>query len=162
MRLTLEQVIERHGKSVYAAAYSLLRQREDAEDVLQDTLLRYHMSKQDFASERHLRAWLLRLAINRAKDLLKAARRRDTELTEDVAELAFPEPESRRVFEAVLALPESYRIVVHLHYYEDYSVREIAAALRLTQTAVKTRLSRARAMLRQTLGDESTEQEDDL
>lgn len=151
MRLPLEQVIEQHGKSVYAAAYSLLKNREDAEDVLQDTLVRYYTTNKQFASEQHLRAWLLRLTINRAKDLLKAARRRNAALEDDVAALPFPQPENRQVFEAVLRLPEPYRLVVHLFYYEDYSVREIAALLHLTQGAVKTRLHRARALLKASL-----------
>ena len=68
-----------------------------------------------------------------------------------MAALTFDDQESERLFEAVIALPQKYRIVVHLFYYEDYSVHEMAELLSLSESNVKTRLSRARAMLRDTL-----------
>ena len=109
-----------HGKRVFAAAYSLLKNRADAEDVVQDVFLRYFTDEKQFASEAHIRAWLLRTAINRAKDLLRAARRQRELPLEDVpAEQELSDDESGALFRAVTALPEPYRIVIHLHYYED-------------------------------------------
>ena len=155
MRPTLERAMAEHGKSVFAAAFSLLKCREDAEDVVQDTFLTYYTGKKEFESEAHLRSWLLRVAVNRAKDLLKAAsRQRNVPLEDDPGAAVFPNNESRELFRAVTALPEIYRIAVHLHYYEDYSVREIARILRLPQATVKTRLFRGRQLLRQSLGEE--------
>lgn len=149
MNPPLEQVMAQYGNSVYAAAYSLLKNRQDAEDVVQDTFLKYYARTREFASSTHLRAWLLRLAINRAKDLLRSANRRHSvPLEEDPGTYVFPLPESRALFEAVLALPEQYRTVIHLYYYEDYSVGEIAGILRLTKETVKTRLYRGRQLLR--------------
>ena len=149
MNPSLEQVMQQHANSVYAAAYSLLKNKQDAEDVTQETFLKYYARSRAFASPEHLRAWLLRLAINRAKDVLRAAsRKRCVPLEDDPQDSAFPTPESRELFEAVLALPEQYRTVIHLHYYEDYSVKEIAGVLRLTEQAVKTRLFRGRQLLR--------------
>ena len=146
----------RHGKNVFAAAFALLKCREDAEDVVQDTFLAYYAGKKEFESEAHLRAWLLRVAVNRAKDLLRsAARQRNVPLEEDPGAAVFLNEESRDLFRAVTALPEAYRIAVHLHYYEDYSIREIARILRLPQATVKTRLFRGRQLLRQALEEES-------
>ena len=119
-----------HSKSVFAAAYSLLKNREDAEDVVQDCFLRYYSGEKQFESDAHLRSWLLRVAVNRAE-------------------------ESRALFRAVGELPEAYRIVIHLHYYEDYPVREIARVLRLPQATVKTRLFRGRELLKKALKEES-------
>lgn len=158
MKPPLEQVMRQHETGVYAAAYSLLKNKQDAEDVVQETFLKYYSRSREFASSEHLRAWLLRLAINRAKDILRAASRKNTvPLEDDPQELAFPLPESRGLFEAVLALPEQYRTVIHLFYYEDYSVQEIARILRLTKQAVKTRLFRGRQMLRAALKEESND-----
>ena len=150
MNPPLEQVMRQHGDSVYAAAYSLLKNKADAEDAVQDTFLKYYERTRAFASEEHLRAWLLRSAINRAKDLLRAASRKNCVPLEDAPPQAgaFPSPESRELFAAVLALPEQYRTVIHLHYYEDYSVQEIAGLLHLTGQTVKTRLYRGRQLLR--------------
>ena len=156
MRLSLEQAMAEHGKRVFAAAYSLLKNRADAEDVVQDTFLRYFTDQKQFESEEHLRAWLLRAAMNRAKDLLRSARRRELPLEEAPEALDFPSDESRALFRAVAELPETYRIVIHLHYYEDYSVKEIGQLLRLPQATVKTRLFRGRRLLRQALEEEPT------
>lgn len=155
MRLSLEQVMAAHGKRVFAVAYSLLKNREDAEDVVQDTFLRYFTDETQFESEEHLRAWLLRVAVNRARDLLgSAVRRRSVPLDAEWDAPCFPNEESRELFYAVAELPESYRIVIHLHYYEDYSVKEIAQLLRLPQATVKTRLFRGRKLLRTSLEEE--------
>lgn len=145
-----------HSKSVFAAAYSLLKNREDAEDVVQDCFLRYYSGEKQFESDAHLRSWLLRVAVNRAKDLLRSAsRRRNVPFEDAAAEQAIPSEESRALFRAVGELPEAYRIVIHLHYYEDYPVREIARVLRLPQATVKTRLFRGRELLKKALKEES-------
>lgn len=158
MKPPLEQVMAQHANSVYAAAYSLLKNKPDAEDVVQETFLNYYARSREFSSAEHLRAWLLRLAINRAKDILRAASRKNTvPLEDDPQDLTFPQPESRVLFEAVLALPMQYRTVIHLYYYEDYSVQEIAHILHLTKQAVKTRLFRGRQMLRAALKEESND-----
>ena len=156
MRPSLEQAMEEHGKSVFAAACSILKNREDAEDVVQDTFLRFYTGKKEFESDDHLRAWLLRVAVNRSKDLLRSThRQRELPFEESPVEFAFPSEESRELFRAVTDLPEVYRIVVHLYYYEDYPVKEIARILRLPQAAVKTRLFRGRQLLRKALEEET-------
>ena len=155
MRLSLEQVITQYGSSIYNAAFSLLCRPEDAQDAAQDTLLRYYMSNKEFHTEEHLRAWLLRTAINRAKDMLRSAERRRTCSLEEYADIVpFPVEELRDVFLAVMSLPELYRPVIHLYYYEECSVKEVASLLHLTQGAVKTRLRRGRQMLKETLKEE--------
>lgn len=146
-----------HGKRVFAAAFSLLKHREDAEDVVQDVFLRYYTGKKQFSSDEHLRAWLLRVTVNRAKDLLRTAcRQRCVPLELDPGVEAFPSDESRELLRAVSELPEPYRIVIHLHYYEDYPVKEIARILRMPQATVKTRLFRGRELLKHSFEEEST------
>ena len=155
MRLGLELLAERYGDSVYSAAFSVLRNRADAEDAAQDTFLRYHVSDREFESEEHIRAWLLRVAINRAKSMTVAFWRRNKEPLDDYAEtLSFEEQGDRELFDAVMALPERYRLVLHLHYFEGYSVEETALILGVRPGTVKSQLSRGRALLRKELGED--------
>lgn len=98
-------------------------------------------------------------AINKAKNVTMSFWRRRGVPLEDYAEtLAFPSPEAGDLFEKVMKLPEKYRIVIHLFYYEDYSVREIAGILRITEANVKVRLSRGRRLLKEALQEVWTDE----
>ncbi len=152
MRLPIEALAEQYGQRLYAAAFHVCRDPQEAEDAVQETFLQYWTYQGEFESQQHLRAWLFRVAINKAKNLRDRFFRRHVIPLEDyMATLQFPSTEASDLFEAVMKLPAKYRIVVHLFYYEDYSVREIADILRLTPGAVKTRLSRGRMVLRDRL-----------
>lgn len=152
MRLSAQETFQAYADRVYAAAYTLLRSPEDAEDVVQDTFLKYCGITKDFESSEHIKAWLLRLAINRAKDIQRQFWRRNVTGWEDYeGSLEFQEPQDRELFAAVMTLPQKYRTAIHLYYYEDYSIREIAQVLGSTQSAVKTQLSRGRKILKSML-----------
>lgn len=160
MRPETQVLFERYRQNVYAAAFSVCRNAADAEDVLQDTFLQYHKTNKDYKDEQHIRAWLLRVALNRAKDVYRQKkRRRETALEDYMETLTFPSPESGALFSAVMALPEHYRSVIHLFYYEDYTVAEIAKLLHLSQSNVKTRLSRGRNLLKETLKEDWNDDE---
>lgn len=110
------------------------------------------MHKKEFESEQHIRAWLIRVAINKAKNKNHTFFRRNSLPLENYIDtLTFESEESSELFETVMKLPEKYRIVIHLFYYEDYSVNEIADILKVTANNVKVRLSRGRMVLRNTL-----------
>ena len=160
MRSDTQVLFETYRQNVYAAAFSVCKNAADAEDILQETFLQYHQTNKQFDSEQHIRAWLLRVALNRAKDVYRQKkRRRETALEDYMETLTFPSPESGALFSAVMALPEHYRSVIHLFYYEDYTVDEIAKLLRLTQSNVKVRLSRARKLLKESLGEDWNDDE---
>ena len=149
---TPEAAVEQFGDTVFRAAFGLVKNPQDAEDVVQETFLQYWSQKREFETEQHVRAWLLRVAINKAKNKTRTFFRRNVLPLEDYMErLTFESEESAGLFEAVMGLDEKYRIVLHLFYYEDYSVQEIANILHITPGNVKTRLSRGRASLRSTL-----------
>lgn len=155
MRQPVQELIERYQGNLFVAAFQICKNREDAEDVVQDTFLQYHISKKEYESEEHIRAWLLRVAINKAKNVNLTFWRRNKQSLEDYMEdLTFEAKEDSDLFEAVLDLPEKYRMVIHLFYYEDYSVKEIAGVLKVNENNVKARLSRGRKMLRETLKEE--------
>lgn len=155
MRLSVEEAFRRYGDRVFTAAFSVCRNHEDADDVVQDTFLKYISRNSDYIDETHLKAWLLRVAINRAKDITGAFWRRNRVGWEEyMDELEFVQPEDRSLFEAVMRLPDKYRIVIHLFYYEEYSVREISATLRRSCAAVKSQLDRGRKLLKTMLTED--------
>ena len=152
MNPAIEILVEKYQNNLYAVAFNVCKNAHDAEDVVQDTFIQYLSQKKQFESEQHIRAWLIRVAINKAKNKTTSFFRRNTLPLEDYVEtLQFESQESFEIFDAVMHLPPKYRIVIHLFYYEDYSVKEIAEILRLTQSNVKVRLSRGRMLLRNTL-----------
>ena len=152
MRLPVQELMNMYKNNVYAAAFSICKNASDAEDVVQDTFLKYYMTHKNFDSEQHIRAWLLRVAINKAKNIQASFWRRNGVPLEDYIEtLSFETPESKDLFEEVMKLPEKYRVVVHLFYYEDYSVKEIARILKISESNIKVRLSRGRALLKDAL-----------
>ena len=152
MRLPVQDLMNMYKNNVYAAAFSICKNASDAEDVVQDTFLQYYMTHKNFDNEQHIRAWLLRVAINKAKNIQSSFWHKNGMPLDDYIEtLAFETPESKGLFVEVMKLPEKYRVVVHLFYYEDYSIKEIAEILRTSESNVKVRLSRGRAKLKEAL-----------
>ena len=152
MRMETQALAETYRDRLFAAAFQVCGNAADAEDAAQEALLRYHISEKQFESEQHIRAWLLRVAINCAKNVSRSFFRRNTVPLEDYMDsLEFDSGESREIFREVMNLPETYRLVIHLYYYEDYSVAEIGKILGLTESNVKLRLSRGRQKLKKAL-----------
>ena len=152
MKLSVEILVKKYRRNLYIVAFSICKNAQDAEDVVQDTFIQYLLCKKDFESEQHIRAWLIRVAINKAKNKNNTFFRRNTLPLENYIEtLTFESEESSEIFETVMKLSEKYRIVIHLFYYEDYSVNEIADILKVTPNNVKVRLLRGRMSLRNTL-----------
>ena len=157
MRQSLEELIEAYQKSLYAAAFNICRNTDDANDVVQDTFIQYYTTKKQFRDEEHLKAWLLRVAINRAKDISRSFWKKNRLSIEDYADaVPFESREETGLFEAVMRLPEKYREVILLYYYEDLSIKETARILRITEGSVKMRLSRGRSFLRDVFKEEES------
>ena len=155
MREPVQELIGLYQNNLYAAAFSICKNAQDAEDVVQETFIQYHMSKNQFESQQHIRAWLIRVAINKAKNVNHTFwRKNKVPLEEYMETLAFETPKSQNLFETVMKLPAKYRTAIHLFYYEDYGVKEIAGILRISESNVKTRLSRGRKLLKESLQEE--------
>lgn len=141
----LENTIEKYSNMVYRLAVARTGKIEEAQDVYQEVFLRLAKKMPDFESEEHKKAWLIRVTINCSKTLLNSSFiRHRAELDEN---LSFETPERHDLYYAVLKLPIKYRTVVHLYYYENYSIKEISKILKTNENTVKTRLSRARKQL---------------
>ncbi len=155
-RQNIDVVFDRYQDNLFAIAFNYFRNPVDAEDAVQETFLRLLRTKdgqgREFESEAHLRNWLIRVVLNECKRVSLSSFFKRRVSLEDYAEtLAFEEPEESQVFEAVMQLPQKYRSVLHLFYYENYSVREIAKLLDISETTATTRLSRGRKKLKQKL-----------
>lgn len=147
----LADLFRRYGDDVFRLAYSYLGSRADGEDVCQTVFLKLAEGGTVLLPGRE-KSWLLTCAANLCKSQLRSFWRRNVgELDES---LPFRDSQDRAVWDAVMALPPKYRAVVHLYYWEGYSQGEIADVLRISRTAVQTRMARARAMLRKELSDD--------
>ena len=144
-----EQLFRAYADMVYRLAFLRTRSGADADDVLQEVFLRCLRAKPVWKDAEHQKAWFLTVTINCTKSLLTSAWRRHT-VPEQDGVLTMMERDTD-VYAAVLALPQKYRTVIHLHYYEGYSVAEIAGLTGLNENTVKSHLFRARDMLRQQL-----------
>lgn len=151
----VNRAIEQYADTVRRICLVHLKNHADTEDIFQTVFVKYLLHTAPFASPEHERAWIIRVTLNACKDLLRSVFRRRTVSLEEVAEQPAPPDEHRAVLQAVQALPAAYRDVVYLHYYEGYTVPEIARILGKNVNTIYTRLTRARGLLRQTLGGEA-------
>ena len=138
-----ERLLDKYGNSVLRMAYGYLHNMTDAEDIVQETMIRFLNAAPAFESPAHEKAWLLRVAANLSKNRIAYNKiRQSDELNEEIT--AEEAEDLSFVWEAVKQLPTQYREVIHLHYYEGYSVREIAKLLGRSEAAVSAHLSRGR------------------
>lgn len=148
----LEEILESYGNMLFRYALMMLGTTQDAEDVVQDVLLKYWQKAAVFNDKDHEKAWLLTVTANRCRDLLRKRMRRGETSLENVAEIAEIAVESTvdsGILEALMQLPEKYKKVLYLYYVEEYQVNEIAGIIGKTASAVKMRLKKGRQLLRE-------------
>ena len=154
-----EKAVETYGDTIFRVAYSYLKNRSDAEDVMQETLLKLYQEDGRFESEEHRKRWLIRVAVNQCKSTLRSTwLRRTVPLEEQTDTPVFDRPEQSELFDQVMALPKNYRLVVYLYYYEGYQAAEIGQILGIPTATVHTRLARGRTKLKELLGGYGYEQ----
>ena len=149
------RLVTTYADTILRLSYTYLHSTADAEDICQTVLLRAMTQAPAFSNPEHERAWIIRTTINACKDLLRSAVRRTTVALEAAGEPEAPEPPDTTVIDAVSRLPHDQREAIHLHYYEGLPIADIARIVGASEAAVTKRLSRARATLRHTLGDQS-------
>lgn len=144
--------MDRYFDMVYRLAYARTGNRQDAEDVSQDVIMKLMKHAHEIESETHLKAWLIRVTVNQSNNLFRSAWRRLTAPLEEGAVRTVEDPYANdRLDDALEKLSPAMRTVIHLFYYEDMAVEEIAAAIGIRPEAVKMRLSRARKILKRQL-----------
>lgn len=150
---TIEEALDRYGSRLYRLALVMLNRPMDAEDVVQETFLRYLDRLGTFREAEHEKAWLLTVCTNLCRDALRTRQRHPQVGLEEAPEVGH-EPRDRELWEALMALPEKYRAVLVLHAVEGYKTEEIAKLIGKTPSAVKMRLSRGRKLLEESLRKE--------
>jgi len=148
-------IIEKYFNMIYKLAIAETKDVHTAEDVTSDVFLKFMQTSKVFDSEEHIKAWLLRVTINASKSFFSSSWFKKTVPLEETLEAAEVPEEESEVYLAVMKLPEKYRTVIHLFYYEELSVREIAEIINSNESTVKSQLSRARGLLKEALKGES-------
>ena len=156
----INRVVEKYADTVRRICMVHLKSYADTEDIFQTVFLKYVLSSVSFENEEHEKAWFIRVTVNACKDLLKSFFRSRTVPLEELVELPAQMPEDHReVLEAVLSLPEKYRDVIYLHYYEGYSAPQISRILNKNVNTIYTLMTRAKKILKERLGGDGDEHE---
>lgn len=157
--LPAKKLLDMYSGTIYRIAYARTRNKQDAEDITQNVFLKYISANKRFDSEEHRKAWLLRVAVNCTTDFVTSAHYRHKaeldEVPEESDEPSYELEEKGEVWYAVQSLPEKYRIPIHLFYYEDMPIAQIAVITNERESTVRSQLTRARSMLKEILKEES-------
>lgn len=145
---------ETYIDTVWRIALGYVKNPTDADDITQNVFCALLRTRKTFETPEHARNWLIRVTVNDCKKWLRSPWRRMVCFEEYAQSIPFDGPESRALLQAVIALPEKYRLPIYLHYYEGYTTGEIARILRLPKGTVCTNLSRGRQMLKDYLEEE--------
>lgn len=149
----VNSAIDRYADLVRRLCMIHLKNHADAEDIFQTVFLKYALSDQVFQDPEHEKAWMIRVTINACRDLLRSFFRSRTVSLDELVEQPAQIPEDHReVLEAVLSLPQKYRDVIYLHYYEDYTAPQMGNILNKSTNTIYTLLTRGRQLLRERLG----------
>ena len=153
-----ERLAKTYADPILRLSYTYLKNTHDAQDICQTVFVKLLTEPREFESPQHERAYVLRMAANACKDLLKSPWRQRSESLDEGMQVPAPEMADGSVLEAVEQLPPLYRAVIYLFYYEGYQAAEIGKILGLPTATVHTRLSRGRAKLKELLGGYGYEQ----
>lgn len=143
----IREAVIKYSDTLYKVCIVILCNEQDAQDAIQDTFCRYLEKKPQFRDEEHEKAWLIRVATNICRDMIRF-RLRHPMVDIDEVENILVAPEQKETLKELFALPVKQKTVIYLHYVEGYHIKEIADILGITEGAVKTRLLRGREQMR--------------
>ena len=144
-----EQIVRNNIDTIYRIAISYTKTPADADDIVQQTFMKLFTKKVAFTDEEHIKRWLIRVCVNECNSLFSSFWRKNVDSIETISkEPEFTMKENSEVYEAIKQLPSKCGIVIYLFYYEEYSSKEIAEILHIKEATVRTRLARARKLLR--------------
>ena len=144
----IENIIDTYGNVLFRLCLIMLGNAYDAEDAVQETLIKYLQKAPDFKDKEHEKAWLIKVAANKCKDMLRFRTRHMMVDIESIKEFTKDDSDSG-ILEALMILPEKFRIVLVLYYVEQYKTEEIAEMIGKSVSAVKMRLQKGRRLLKE-------------
>ena len=145
----MKEMLNKYSDMVYRIALTRCRNKENAEDIFQDVFVKFSEKLPEFESEEHEKAWFIRVTLNLTKNLLMASW--NTKIVELDENISFETKNEYDVCSAIDSLPNNYKTVVYLLYYEGYKVKEISELMKTNENTIKTWLSRAREILKSKL-----------
>lgn len=147
-----DRIADTFMDTVYRVALSNCKNSADAQDAVQNTFVKLLKSDIEFKDDEHIKRWLIRVTVNECRNMWRSFWKRNIDYMEEIKiEPQFETQEKSDLYYAVMGLSLKYRAAVHLYYYEDYSIKEIADILNVKETTIQTRLMRARKILKQQL-----------
>lgn len=149
--ISAKELLDKYSDMVYRIAYARTQNVHDAQDITQEVFFKYLKSGKTFNDEEHRKAWLLKVAANTGNTFVKTAWFRHRASLTEAENVTVEQEEKSEVYYAVKELPEKYRVIVHLFYYEELSIKNICEVLGISETAAKSRLHRAREVLKDKL-----------
>ena len=148
------QKLEKYKNTVFRAAYSYCGNKSDAEDISQEVFLKFYTLDRVFQSENEEKAWLIRVTVNKCKDIFKSSWYKTKTSLEECREVYSMNESQSELIDVLISIPEKYRIVIHLYYYEQYSVKEISEITSRKESTVQTHLQRGRKLIEKKLKEE--------
>lgn len=148
------RIADRYIDMVYRVALNSCKNTYDADDVVQNTFMKLLKCKKNFESDEHVRNWLIKVAVNECNSIWSSSWKKEMSLwmrgmTAHIMSLFFSQEGQGELYEKLMELPPKYRQVLYLYYYEEFSISEIAGVLKISETAVSTRLQRARLKIKE-------------
>lgn len=152
-KINYQETVEKYSNMVYRLAYFYTNSKYDADDIYQDVFLKYLQNRKQFENEEHKKAWLIKVTINSCKKRwISSWKRKIISLNND--EIKFEMEEDIGLYNEIKKLPKKYRTVIHLFYYEQYSIKDISEILRQKESTIRTWLTRARKLLKNQIKEE--------
>ena len=148
------QKLEKYKNTVFRAAYSYCGNKSDADDISQEVFLKFYTLDRVFQSENEEKAWLIRVTVNKCKDIFKSSWYKTKTSLEECREVYSMNESQSELIDVLMSIPEKYRIVIHLYYYEQYSVKEISEITSRKESTVQTHLQRGRKLIEKKLKEE--------
>ncbi|MCH5251117.1 MAG: RNA polymerase sigma factor [Lachnospiraceae bacterium] len=146
----VRKAVLKYSDMLYKICIVILCNEQDVQDAIQDTFCRYMEKKPNFRDEQHEKAWLIRVATNISRDMIRF-RIRHPKVSIDELENSLAAPEHKETLRELLELPVKQKVAIYLHYVEGYQIKEIADILGITEGAVKMRLQRGRELMKLSL-----------
>lgn len=152
----MTEIYDKYSNAVYRIAFAYCKNKADAEDIMQEVFISRFSADIVFEDEAKEKSWLLKVTVNKCRDMFRSLRYKYflTSIPLEEADIIYETQEESDVYHAVMSLTNKYRTVIHLFYYEEYTIKEISAITGDKETAIQTQLYRARKKLKDILGKE--------
>ena len=158
--MNINELVYTYSDYLYRIGYSYVKDEQAAEEVVQDVFFKFYKTSTQFENQAHIKTYLTRMVINRSYDYLRSWKHKKQTIFEvfhqkinGVDIKAIEQEEETAIWQSILSLPVKFRETIILYYYEDLSIKEIAALLQTAESTIKSRLQRGRIHLKSSLQD---------